>query len=89
VPSDFLFAIEVSDDPASSRILADLAAAVFAYAGIARGTGDELTGALRQARAGSPARGRCQVRFQAASGTLTMFVSCDGGPEWQTTRPLP
>lgn len=91
MPSDFLFAIELSDEPASDRMLADLAAAVFAYTGLARGTFDELNGALRQALAGGAAQGRrrCHVRFQAASGTLTIAVACDGGAEWQTKRPLP
>lgn len=89
MPADFLFAIDVSDEPVSDRMLADLAAAVSAYAGLGQETVDELNGALRQARAVGPAQGRCRVRFQAASGTLTMSVACDGGPEWQTTRSLP
>lgn len=89
MPSDFLFAIEVSDEPASDRMLTDLTAAVSAHAGLAQGTVDELNDALRQARAGGPEQGRCQVRFQAASGTLTISVGREGCPEWQTTRPLP
>ena len=91
MPSDFLFAIELADEPASDRMLADLAAAVFAYAGFSQGTVDELNGALRQALAGGAAHGRrrCHVRFQTASGTLTIAAACDGGADWQTTRPLP
>ena len=90
MPSDFLFAVELSDEPDSDRMLADLAAAVLAYAGLEQGTVDELNGGLRQALAVGAAQGRrrCLVRFQAASGTLTLSVACDGGAEWQTTRPL-
>jgi len=89
VASDFLFAIELSDEPASDRMLADLTAAVFAHVGLAQGTVAEVNGALRQALAGGAAQGRCRVRFQAASGTLSVAAACDGGAEWQMKRRLP
>ena len=91
MPADFLFAIELSDESASERMLADLTAAVFGLAGLAQGTVDELNDALRQALADGAAQGRhrCRVRFQAGSGTLTIAVASDGGAEWQTKRRLP
>jgi hypothetical protein len=90
VPLDFLFVIELSDEPASNRMLADLAAAVFAYAGLAQGTVDELNAELRQALEDGAGQGRqrCRVRFQAGSGTLTIGVACNGGAEWQAKRRL-
>ena len=56
---------------------------------LAQGTVAEVNGALRQALAGGAAQGRCRVRFQAASGTLSVAAACDGGAEWQMKRRLP
>ena len=91
MPSDFLFAIELTQESASERMLADLAAAVCAFAGLARDAVDELNGALGQVLAADAAQGRhrCRVWFQAASGTLTIGVACSGGAKWQTKRRLP
>ena len=91
MPSDFLFAIELSRGAASERMLDELAAAVFTHAGLARQTVAGLNAAFRQALADESARGccLCRVRFQAVSGTLTIGVAGDGGAEWQTTHRLP
>ena len=91
MPSDFLFAIELTHESASERMVADLAAAVCSFAGLTRDAVDELNGALRQQLAADAAqeRRRCRVWFQAASGTLTIGVARHGGAEWQTKRRLP
>jgi len=88
VASDFLFVIEVFDEPAFDRMLADLAAAVFADAGFDVATRDELSGEMRQALSAGAAWRRCRVRFEAGAGTLTVSVASDGGVEWEAKRPL-
>ena len=87
MPSDFLFAIELSDERVSDKMLADLTTAVFAYAGLSHSTVEDVQGALRQLRSGGGGAER-RLRFQVASGVMTIAVACDGA-EWQTTRPLP
>ena len=88
---DFLFALDVSGDPASDQMLADLARTVLGHVGYAGSAIDALTGQLRSAlaeRVGGGKR-RCEVRFRAEAGQLEIVVSGAGRADWRTTWPLP
>ena len=89
--AEFLFALDLSDDSRHDRMLLELAAAVFRYAGVANSAADELAAALRGALHDVAAGGsrRCGVRFLVHDGELQMIVSRDGGAEWHTKRALP
>jgi hypothetical protein len=91
VPADFLFTIELTDEPDSDRMLAGLAGAVLAYAGLPDATVDRLSRALHHALAdgAAPDGDGCRVRFEAAAGTLTVGVVRADGAQWQASEPLP
>lgn len=88
---DFVFALDLSDPAQFDPMLAEVARAVFVHVGYPSATAGELTAALKGALQKAAARGgqRCALRFEARAGEFQMIVSCDGGDEWRTSRPLP
>jgi hypothetical protein len=88
---EFLFALELSNEPPFDGMLTELAKAVLVHVGLARPAIDELSGAFVGALARGAAHGRrrCDVRFLSHAGSLRIAVSFDGGDQWETSRPLP
>jgi hypothetical protein len=88
---EFVFALELSDEPQFDSMLAELAAAVLVHVGYQTPAVDELRGVLRQALAAGSSNGqrRCDVQFRAHGGELQIAVVFAGGSEWRTTRALP
>jgi len=88
---DFVFALDLSDPARFDSMLAEVAHAIFGHVGYAADASGELTSALSGAFAEAAAAGarRCRLRFEARQGELTLAISCDGGSDWQTSRPLP
>jgi len=88
---EFLFALELSDEPHFDAMLGELAGAVLAHVGYPKAAADELRGVLRGALSAGPVNGdrRCDVRFKAHAGELQIVVTYAGGAEWRTTRALP
>jgi hypothetical protein len=87
---DFLFALELSDDAESGRMLGELCSAVLGHVGYGEPAVAELTNALAAALSQGRAKGarRCDVRFVAHRGEMQIVVVC-AGAEWRTSRPLP
>lgn len=88
---DFLFALEISGDAETGRMLGELCTAVLGHVGLGSPAIAELASALSGAVAKSGNNGarRCGVRFVAHRGELQIVVSCPGSAEWRTTRALP
>ena len=88
---EFLFALQLSDEPPFEGMLAELSSAVLTHVGYAPPAVAELGGVLRKALADGHVSGhtRCHVRFRALSGEIQISVAYEGGAEWRTTRPLP
>ena len=88
---DFFFALDVSGDPASDQMLAEVARTVLGQVGYAASAIDALTGQLKTVLAERVSEGkrRCQVRFQSQAGQLEIVVAGSGRPDWRTTWPLP
>jgi hypothetical protein len=88
---DFLFAVDVSGDPADGQMVADLASTLLGHIGYESGAIATLSGELRTALAGqlSNGEGRCEVRFRTGAGQLEIVVAAAGRAGWRTTRPLP
>jgi hypothetical protein len=88
---DFLFAVDVSGDPADGQMVADLASTLLGHIGYESGAIASLSGELRKALAGqlSDGKGRCEVRFRTGAGQLEIVVAAAGRADWRTTRPLP
>ncbi len=88
---DFVFALDLSGDPESDQMVADLARTVLGQVGYTSAAVAALSGELRRALAERCAegKGRCEVRFCAGAGQLEIVVAGAGGAEWRTTRPLP
>ena len=88
---DFLFALDVSGDPADDPMLTDLTRSVLRHVGYASGAVDavatQLHGALAERRASG--NGRSAIRFRSESGQLEIVVSGAGRADWRTTWPLP
>ena len=86
---DFFFALDVSGDPESGQMLADVARTVLAHAGCANSALDALGSELRAALAGRASDGkqRCEVRFRSTAGQLEIVVAGAGLAEWRTTWP--
>ena len=88
---DFVFALEISGDADTGRMLGELCTAVLGHVGLGAPAIAELTSALSGAVAKNGANGacRCDVRFVARGGELQIVVACPGAAEWRTTRLLP
>ena len=88
---DFLFALDVSGDPESDQMVADLARTVLGHVGYANSAIDALTGQLKTVLAERVADGkrRCEVRFRSEGGQLEIVVSGAGRADWRSTWPLP
>ena len=88
---DFLFALDLSDEPHFDRMLQELAAVVLRYVGFDAAIVDTMTGDVRAALASGAAEShsRCDVRFHAGGGTLRISVAFAGGRTWETARQLP
>jgi hypothetical protein len=88
---DFVFALDLSGDPDSDQMVADLARTVLGHVGYANSAIAEVSAKLRAALAERLAGGksRCEVRFRAGAGQLEIIVAGAGRAEWRTTRPLP
>ena len=88
---EFLFALDLSDEPKFDTMLGELTGTVLKYVGYQPAAIDELRGAIKQALSAgaSNGQGRCDVRFRAQQGQLVITVAYDGRDEWRTTRPLP
>ena len=88
---EFIFALELSDEPHFDAMLAELTQAVLAHVGYQTPAIEELRDVVRQALAdGVAVRGRrCDLRFRVGSGELQITVACAGSPEWHTRRTLP
>jgi hypothetical protein len=88
---DFLFALDVSGDPADDQMLTDLTRSVLGHVGYATGAVSAVAGELHRAiverRGGG--NGRCEIRFRSESGQLEIVVSGAGRADWRTTWPLP
>ena len=88
---DFLFALDLSDEPHFDTMLGELAGSVLKYVGYQPAAIDEVRAALAQALKAGASNGhrQCDVRFRAQSGELVITVAYAGGAEWHTTRALP
>jgi len=87
---EFLFALEMADDPDSSRMLGELCTAVLGHIGYGAPAIAEVNRELHDAVAHGRRAGRCGVRFVAHDGELQIIVARGGGAaEWRTTRRLP
>ena len=88
---DFLFALDLSDEPHFDRMLQDLVAVVLRFVGFQAETIETVTADVRAALAGGAVEGaaRCDVRFRAGGGTLRISVAFAGGRTWETARALP
>lgn len=88
---EFLFALELSDEPHLDRMLTELTGALFAYVGYSTAAAEELGGVLRRALVDglSQDQRRCDIEFRAHAGELQIVVSYAGGGQWRTALPLP
>ena len=88
---DFLFALDVSGDPAEDQMLNDVTRSVLGHVGYESGAVDavaaQLHRALAERRTGG--NGRCEIRFRSESGQLEIVVSGAGRADWRTAWPLP
>jgi hypothetical protein len=90
-PHEFLFALQLSDEPHFDAMIAELAGAVLVHVGYQAAAVDELRALLRSALASGLTNGelRCSVQFRAEGGELQIVVASPGGAEWRTSRALP
>jgi len=88
-PREFLFALELSDEPQYDGMLAELTGAVLAHVGYQAAAIEELRGVLRAALKGRGSAAPCDIRFRVEAGKLHITLTSAGSAEWQTTRPLP
>jgi hypothetical protein len=88
---EFVFALQLSDEPHFDAMLADVARTLLVYVGFGAADLDELRAVIRTAlKASAPAgEPRCDVSFRAHSGRLQITIAYAGGAEWRTSRPLP
>jgi hypothetical protein len=88
---EFVFALQLSDEPHFDAMLAEVARALLAHVGYGAAAIEELRGAIRVGLESAPPAGRprCDVRFQAHSGQLQITIAYAGGEVWRTSRPLP
>jgi hypothetical protein len=88
---EFVFALELSDEPYFEDMLTELAGSVLAHVGYEPPAIEKLRAVVRGALAqgATDGRRRCDVRFRAESGQLHITVGYAGAAEWRTTQPLP
>ena len=88
--SDFLFALELSDDESFDRLVSEIASAVFAHVRLSGSDREALLADLRDARAreSGPGLRRCDVRFNVVAGQLDLVVAYENGREWRRSRQL-
>jgi hypothetical protein len=88
---DFFFALDLSGDPTSDQMLADLTRTVLGHVGYANSAIDALSSQLRTAigERVSDGQRRCEIRFRSGAGQLEIVVGGAGRPEWRTAWPLP
>ena len=88
---EFVFALQLSDEPHFDAMLAEVARTLLVYVGFNAAAIEELRGTMRAALKSSAPAGhpRCDVRFHAHSGQLQITIAYAGGAEWRTSRPLP
>jgi len=87
--SEFLFALELSDEASFERMLTEIADAVFRHLGLDRPDVDTLVADVGRAlKAGGGGR-PCEVRITAGGGQIETVVAHPGVPEWRTRRALP
>jgi len=86
---EFLFALEMADDPDTSRMLGELCAAVLGHVGYAAPAIAEVNRELHEAIGRGRPAARCDVRFVVHDGELQIVVARVGAAEWRTTRRLP
>jgi hypothetical protein len=86
--SEFFFAVELSSQGASSKLLTELASCVLGHVGSSAEAMPDLVRALQQAVATGDGVGerRCDVQFRAQGGKLEVLVSSNGGRIWQTSH---
>ena len=88
--TEFLFALELSDEASFDRMLTDIADAVFLHLGFARQVVDGLVADLRgPLGAAGTGPGACAVRFSVRAGEIEIVVAHPGAAEWRTRRTLP
>jgi len=90
-PPDFFFALDLSDHAHFERMMTDVIASVLRHAGYDAAASSAIGDELRRVLADGARQGdrRCDVKFQARDGTLSISVKYDRGTEWRTARPLP
>jgi hypothetical protein len=86
---DFVFALDLSDEPHFDRMLQDLAAVVLRYVGYDAAITAALTRDVRAALTAGAAEGRCDVRFGVSDRTLRIRVAFAGGHVREITHDLP
>ncbi len=89
---DFFFALDVSGDPASDQMLADLARTVLGHVGYAGAAIDALTGELRGALAERVAERQAALRGplpRAKRGSWKSSSPAPAAPTGAPTWPLP
>jgi hypothetical protein len=88
---EFVFALELSDEPYFDGMLADVTSAVLVHVGYHGAAIETLRAELRAALKAGAAAGhaRCDIRFRAHSGHLHVSIAYPGRAEWRATRALP
>jgi hypothetical protein len=88
---EFVFALQLSDEPHFDSMLTELAGAVLAHVGYQAAAVEELCSVLQGVLAKGLSNGhlRCDVQFSVRGGELQIVVAYAGGAEWRTTRALP
>jgi hypothetical protein len=91
VGHEFVFALQLSDEPHFDAMLAEVARSLLVHVGFGAAALEELRAAMRVALKSSATAGhpRCDVSFRAHSGNLQITIAYAGGAEWRTSRPLP
>jgi hypothetical protein len=86
----FTLLIDVSGEPASSRLVAAVASGVLSRAGCVPAAADGLVGRLAAAAADACGDdGRCTVRFDGRDDRIEVTVSSVGGEVWRSSCPTP
>jgi hypothetical protein len=89
--TEFLFALELSDETSFDGMLKEIADAVFLHLGFARPVVDDLVADLRGPLSGADGAGGqpCAVRFSVRGGEIEIVIAHEGAADWQARRTLP